>query len=320
MKRIIATVGPSLLNETPITKLHDEKNIYRINGAHGSISDIEQYILKIKSQVADAKILMDLPGNKVRTSGFEKGFINLEEGKNFSLSFKQMNYTNFYKHIKIGDTVWANDSIFKFKVIKIDEISSLITFYSYSSGKLQNNKGMHVRGIHENIPFLFDKDKALIELANKYKLSYVGLSFVRTRKDIIEAKRKIDSEITIISKVETKAAVDNLESILMEVDYILIDRGDLSTEIGLNKVPSYQKHIIDKSIFYEKKVFLATQFLKSMEYNPIPTIPEVIDLYNTLKSGIYGIQMSEETAVGKYPVNCLKVINGLMEEINNERI
>lgn len=320
MKRIIATVGPSLLNETPITKLHDEKNIYRINGAHGSISDIEQYILKIKSQVAEAKILMDLPGNKVRTSGFEKGFINLEEGKNFSLSFKQMNYTNFYKHLKIGDTVWANDSIFKFKVIKIDEISSLITFYSYSSGKLQNNKGMHVRGIHENIPFLFDKDKALIELANKYKLSYVGLSFVRTRKDIIEAKSKIDSEITIISKVETKAAVDNLESILMEVDYILIDRGDLSTEIGLNKVPSYQKHIIDKSIFYEKKVFLATQFLKSMEYNPIPTIPEVIDLYNTLKSGIYGIQMSEETAVGKYPVNCLNVINGLMEEINNERI
>lgn len=320
MKRIIATVGPSLLNETPITKLHDEKNIYRINGAHGSISDIEQYILKIKSQVADAKILMDLPGNKVRTSGFEKGYINLEEGKNFSLSFKQMNYTNFYKHIKIGDTVWANDSIFKFKVIKIDEISSLITFYSYSSGKLQNNKGMHVRGIHENIPFLFDKDKALIELANKYKLSYVGLSFVRTRKDIIEAKRKIDSEITIISKVETKAAVDNLESILMEVDYILIDRGDLSTEIGLNKVPSYQKHIIDKSIFYGKKVFLATQFLKSMEFNPIPTIPEVIDLYNTLKSGIYGIQMSEETAVGKYPVNCLTVINGLMEEINNERI
>tara|TARA_B100001057_G_scaffold491399_1_gene581535 strand:+ start:397 stop:1362 length:966 start_codon:yes stop_codon:yes gene_type:complete len=320
MKRIIATVGPSLLNETPISKAHDEKNIYRINGAHGSINDIEQYILKIKSQVADAKILMDLPGNKVRTSGFEKGYINLEEGKEFSLSFNQMNYTNFYKYIKIGDTVWANDSIFKFKVIKIDEIGSFITFYSYSSGKLQNNKGMHVRGIHENIPFLFDKDKALIELANKHKLSYVGLSFVRTRKDIIEAKKKINSEITIISKVETKAAVDNLESILMEVDYILIDRGDLSTEIGLNKVPSYQKHIIDKSIFYEKKVFLATQFLKSMEYNPIPTIPEIIDLYNTLKSGIYGIQMSEETAVGKYPENCLNVINGLMEEINNERM
>jgi len=320
MKRIIATVGPSLLNETPITKLYHEKNIYRINGAHGSISDIEQYILKIRSQVSNAKILMDLPGNKVRTCGFDQGYINLEEGETFSLSFEQMNYINFYKHLKIGDIVWANDSIFKFKVIKIDKINSLITFYSYSSGKLQNNKGMHVRGIHENIPFLFDKDKALIVLANKYKVSYVGLSFVRTRQDIIEAKRVIDSEITIISKVETKAAVDNLESILMEVDYILIDRGDLSTEIGLNRVPSYQKYIIDKSIFYGKKVFLATQFLKSMEYNPIPTIPEVIDLYNTLKSGIFGIQLSEETAVGKYPVNCLKVINDLIEEIHNERI
>ena len=320
MKRIILTVGPSLLNETPISNVHDEKNIYRINGAHGSISEIEQYILKIKSQVHDAKILMDLPGNKVRTSGFENGYIILEEGEHFTLSFNQMNYTKFYKHLIVGDIVWANDSIFKFKVIEIDETIGLITFYSYSSGKLQNNKGMHVRGIHENIPFLFDKDKELIELANKHKLSYVGLSFVRTREDIIEAKGKIDSEITVISKVETKAAVDNLESILMEVDHILIDRGDLSTEIGLNKVPIYQKHIIDKSLFHDKKVFLATQFLKSMEFNPIPTIPEVIDLYNTLKSGIYGIQMSEETAVGKYPENCLSVINGLMEEINHERL
>jgi len=320
MKRIIATVGPSLLNEIPLTSVHNGKNIYRINGAHGSINDIEQYIIKIRTQVADAEILMDLPGNKVRTTGFEKGYINLEEGKEFSLSFNQMNYKSLYKHIKPNDIVWANDSIFKFKVVRIDEDKNLITFLSHSTGKLQNNKGMHVRGIHKNIPFLFDKDKALIELANKHKLSYVGLSFVRTRKDVIEAKELIDSDIAIISKVETKAAVDNLEDILMEVKYILIDRGDLSTEIGLNKVPGYQKYIIDKALFYGKKVFLATQFLKSMEYNPIPTIPEVIDLYNTLKSGIYGVQMSEETAVGKYPANCLNVINSLMDEINNERI
>jgi pyruvate kinase len=77
---------------------------------------------------------------------------------------------------------------------------------------------------------------------------------------------------------------------------------------------------IDKAVYYGKKVFLSTQFLKSMEYNPIPTIPEVIDMYNTLKSGIYGIQMSEETAVGKYPKNCIDTIVGLMNEINNERL
>lgn len=317
MKKIIATVGPSLLHTVPLKDIHTNKNIYRINGAHGTIEDIEKYIVEIKSQILDAKILMDLPGNKVRTENFEDGFIDIEEGKEFTLSFSQTNYKDFFKHLKIGNDVWANDSIFRFTVRTINVEMAQITFHSHSTGKLLNNKGMHVRGIHENIPFLFDKDKALIELANKHALDYVGLSFVRNAKDIQDAKKLIQKS-EIISKVETLSAVNNLNEILEEVEYILIDRGDLSTEIGLEKVPSYQKFIIDKALFYNKKVFLATQFLKSMEYNPLPTIAETIDMYNTLKSGIYGIQMSEETAVGKYPKECLHVINNLLKEIKAE--
>lgn len=320
MKKIIATVGPSLLHSTPLSEVHDQRNIYRINGAHGTIDSIEQYILKIQEQVPDAKILMDLPGNKVRTSNFENGYINIKDGEKFNIDFNQTNYKEFFQHLKIGDKIWANDSIFQFTVDSITHETASMVFLSHSTGKLLNNKGMHVRGIHKDIPFLFDKDKKLIKLANKHNLDYVGLSFVRTKADILEAKKLINKEIKIISKVETSAAVENLKEILSEVEYILIDRGDLSTEIGLAKVPSYQKYIIDKALFYDKKVFLATQFLKSMELNPIPTIPEVIDMYNTLKSGIYGIQMSEETAVGKYPKNCLNTIVELMDEIDNERI
>ena len=130
----------------------------------------------------------------------------------------------------------------------------------------------------------------------------------------------INKNSTIISKVETVSAVDNLIDILKEVEYILIDRGDLSAEIGLAKVPSCQQYIIDKALFYNKKVFLATQFLKSMEHNPLPTIAETIDLYNSLKSGVYGIQMSEETAVGKYPKECLEVISSMIKEIDSEYI
>jgi pyruvate kinase len=320
MKKIIATVGPALLNTVSLDIVHNENNIYRINGAHGTIKEIEDYILNIKSQVADAEILMDLPGNKVRTAGFSDGFIRVTDGATFSLSFDQMNYRDFYKHIIAGDIVWANDSIFKFEVRGVDRKDEKITFLSHSTGELQNNKGLHVRGIHKDIPFLFEKDLGLIELANKHGLAYVGLSFVRTHTDIIEAKKLIDQDIQIISKVETASAVTNLENILNEVDLILIDRGDLSTEIGLNKVPAYQKYIVDKAIYHGKKVFLATQILKSMELNPIPTIPEVIDLYNSLRSGIYGVQMSEETAVGRYPANCINVINSIMVEISNERL
>ncbi len=319
MKKIIATVGPALLHATPLKDVHTDKNIYRINGAHGSIEDIEKYILEIRSQASDAKILMDLPGNKVRTANFENGYIDIEKDKEFSISFNQTNYQEFFQHLKVGADVWANDSIFRFSVKAIDIETAKITFLSHSTGRLLNNKGMHVRGIHENIPFLFSKDKKLINLANKHKLDFVGLSFVRNAKDIKIAKKLIKHS-EIISKVETLSAVNNLDEILEEVEYILIDRGDLSTEIGLQKVPSYQRFIIDKALYYNKKVFLATQFLKSMEHNPLPTIAETIDLYNTLKSGIYGIQMSEETAVGKYPKECLDVINNMMDEIKSEDI
>jgi pyruvate kinase len=317
MKRIIATVGPSLLHETPLEKVHNERNIYRINGAHGSIEDIEAYISKIRRQVPSSEILMDLPGNKVRTANLEESII-IENGKKFTLSFNQTNYHDFHKHLKPGDTVWANDSTFKFLVENIDPSEQKIEFLSHSSGELKNNKGMHVRGIHEDIPFLFEKDQELIKLANKHSIEYVGLSFVRNAHDIKIAKSLVDSGIKIISKVETKSAVENLIDILNEVEFILVDRGDLSTEVGLEKIPSYQRFILDKAVFYNKKVFLATQFLKNMEVNPIPTIPEVIDMYHTLKSGIYGIQMSEETAVGSYPAECLDMIVKIMGEIDSE--
>ncbi|NPA55347.1 MAG: pyruvate kinase, partial [Epsilonproteobacteria bacterium] len=267
-----------------------------------------------KKQIPTAKILMDLPGNKVRTANFEYGFIEIEEGKTFDIYFYQFNYKDFFKHLKVGDIVLANDSIFKFEVKNIDYELAKVTFLSYSTGKLLNNKGFHIRGVSAKLPFLFEKDKGLIELANKHDLDYVGLSFVRDEKDIQQAKKLIKNS-EIIAKVETKSAVENVDKILEEVEYILIDRGDLSTDVGLLNVPKYQKYIIDKALFANKRVFLATQFLKSMEHNPIPTFPEVIDLYNTLNSGIYGVQLSEETAVGEYPKACVDVVFQTLDTI-----
>jgi len=318
MKKLIATVGPSLLHKILLKEVHNDNIIYRINGAHGSIENIESYIQEIKRQIPNAKILMDLPGNKVRTANLEYGFVEIEEGKDFELYFYQFNYTDFYKHIKPGDIVLANDSIFKFEVKEIDTKNKKIIFRSYSSGKLLNNKGFHIRGVSAKLPFLFDKDKVLINLANEYGLDFIGLSFVRYEKDIQEVKKLVKNS-EIIAKVETKSAVENLDSILEEVEYILIDRGDLSTDVGLLEVPKYQKYIIEKALFANKRVFLATQFLKSMEHNPIPTFPEVIDLYNTTKTGIYGIQLSEETAVGKYPKECIDIVFDTLKKIKEEK-
>lgn len=316
MKKIILTVGPSLLYKVPIKNIHRENIIYRINGAHGSLESIENTIKDIRKQVEDAKILIDLPGNKIRVSNLDYGFIDVEEGKEFEIKFHQFNYKYFYKHVKVGDVVYANDSILKFEVSKVDEIEEKIVFKSHSTGRLLNGKGFHIKGINSNLPFLFDKDMELINLANEYKVEYVGLSYVRDKKDVEEAKSLVKFS-KIIAKIETSSALENLTDIFKEVEYILIDRGDLSADIGLLEVPKCQEQIIKKALFFNKKVFLATQFLKSMEFNPIPTFPEIIDLYNTLNSGIYGIQLSEETAVGKYPENCVLLIFSVLDRIKD---
>jgi pyruvate kinase len=210
----------------------------------------------------------------------------------------------------------AKDSTLKFIVENVNEKE--ISFLSKSDGCLLLNNGFHIKKIYEKLPFLFQKDNDLIELSNKYKISYIGLSFVRNDDDVDEAKKLIDSDIKLISKIETRLAVDNINNILKKVDYILIDRGDLSADIGLEKLPAYQRFIIEKANFHNKKIFLATQFLKNMEDKPIPTIAEVIDMYNSFKMGIYGIQLSEETAIGKYPRECLEMIKTIIKEIDLE--
>jgi len=316
MKRVIVTVGPPFFQNVRLKEIHEDYYIYRINGAHGGTQDITQMAGRIRQELPQAEILVDLPGNKVRTTGLEKP-ISVKLGQKITLRTDQVNFAAFYQYLKAGDTMLACDSTLKFEVESVS--AKEIKLASFSEGQLLNNKGLHVKGISQNMPFLFQKDKELIKLANELKIRYIGLSFVRNADDIDQAKELIDKNITIISKVETKAAVDNLDEILNAVDYILIDRGDLSTDIGLEKVPSYQRFIVDKAHFREKKVFLSTQFLKNMEDKPVPSIAEIIDMYNTFKMGIYGIQLSEETAVGKYPAACLNVIKRVLKEIDIEK-
>lgn len=312
MKRFIFTVGPSLLKTVPISKIHKDKYIYRINGAHGSINDIEKYILDIKNQVPNADILIDLPGNKVRTKNIETP-IKLVKNEVFELPNENLNYSDFYKHLKPYMIAWANDSIFEFEVKEVTE--KYIKFLSKSDGLLINNKG-----IHNEIPFLFDKDKQLIDLANNYNIPFIGLSFVRKAENVIEAKNLIKDNINIISKIETIDAVNNINSILKLVEYILIDRGDLSTDIGIEKIPRFQKFIVEKALYNNVKIFIATQVLKNMETKPIPTIAEIDDLYNIYKLGVYGIQMSEETAIGNYIEECINILEVMNKEVAEESI
>ncbi|MDR0842293.1 MAG: hypothetical protein LBP68_02615, partial [Acidobacteriota bacterium] len=165
----------------------------------------------------------------------------------------------------------------------------------------------------------FDKDKALIDIANRRKITYVGLSFVRNTDDIDEAESLIEN-CEIIVKIETLAAVRNINKILAKADYFLIDRGDLSSDVGIENIPRYQNFIIDKVNFFQKHVFIATQLLKNMETKPIPTIAEIEAYYALLKKGVYGFQLSEETAIGEHVKECVEILGRLDKNVYNEGI
>lgn len=315
MKKVIVTLGPSIINNGNF-RIKDESNyIFRVNGAHGDLDQVRENILYIRNTFKKAEILLDLPGNKIRTSGLAEP-IPLQKNKAFTLQSHQTTYSEFHRLIKKGDEILADDSTLRFVAEEVNDRE--IVFISCSNGALRNNKGLHARGINKELPFLFERDKALIAIANELKVDFIGLSFVRTAQDIAESRALLADGIEVIAKVETKAAVDNVNDILRSVNYILIDRGDLSTEVGLEKVPAYQKFIVERGLFYNKRVFLATQFLKNMEDKPIPSIAEVIDLTNTFKMGAYGIQLSEETAIGQYPMECLDVVARIIREIDSE--
>ncbi len=313
---LIVTIGPAVLQAPEkLRSIHESGTcIYRINGAHVNPKDLQTIIDQIRQIIPQAKLMIDLPGNKIRTANLADP-IRLVKGESFNLYSNQVNFPGFYQYVTIGDTVLANDSLFTLEIIEKNETT--LKLLSHSDGLLQTNKGLHVRGIHRTIPFLFEKDQQLIQGAIAANLEFISLSFVRNAADIQEALNLIPntSPVKVISKIETQSALDHLDDILSMVEHINVDRGDLSSETGVLGLPDAVEKIVQKGKKAKKKIFLATQFLKNMEINPVPLLSEVSDLYQTLKKGINGIQLSEETAVGRHPVECVKLVFDMVNEI-----
>lgn len=307
---IIVTLGPSILSKPVLEKIDRYKCcVLRINGAHTEPSAVEETIGFVRSILPKARFLLDLPGNKIRTASLTEG-ICLKKGECFELHPFQLNYPQLHTHLRKGDRVLANDSIYSFIVKKVTP--QAITLESESEGQLISNKGLHIKGINERLPFLFQKDMELIDAALKADIDILGLSYVRSADDVrgiqkmLVSKKKSQPELLV--KVETAEALRNLKGILDVSDSILIDRGDLCSDIGMLELPLAQEKIIGAALRKKRKVFLATQFLRGMLESPVPLIAETIDLYRTVQLPIAGLQLSEETAVGEYPLECIDMV------------
>lgn len=316
---VIATINSHLLDENTLREFAAHgATILRVNGAHVQPHELRRYAGEVRKYLGnDIRLLVDLPGNKVRTGVLGQP-IHLRADASFDLYAEQVSYPRFLNILKCGDIILANDGLLKFEVQDIASDKAVLK--SYSDGLLESNKGFHLQNGSLELPFFFPKDRELIEEAIGNRFDLIGLSFVRNGEDIRFAKEVIgDRRIGLIAKVETKSALANLDSVIAEADHFLLDRGDLSSDIGIEKIHYYQKHVVGKVKQQGKKIFLATHFLHSMTMRKTPLISEICGLSDVLEMGVDGIQLSEETAEGKFPIEALKTVQDVRAFVNGRR-
>ena len=297
-------------------------DVARLNFSHGdyafhqrTINRIRQIAQRLKRPVA---ILQDLQGPKIRVGPIEGDRAGLQAGRRFVLTTRKVlgnheivsvNYQRLQRVIKKGDRILLGDGEIELEAVsfKAEEIACKIM----AGGALSSHKGIHFPQGSLDLPSLTSKDKRDLAFGIEQGVDLVALSFVRGRKDIVDARREIKrrgTNIPIIAKIEKHEALDHIDSILEEVDGIMVARGDLGLEIPPEKIPALQKMMIRKANRLGKPVITATQMLRSMVQNPRPTRAEVADIANAVLDGTDALMLSEESAIGSYPVQAVKIM------------
>jgi len=317
---IFCTLGPSSLNKKFLSFAQKNKvTLVRLNMSHLNIRQLEKCILFIRKN-SNLKICIDTEGAQIRTKTKTKS-IKIKKNKKFYLSKEKGKFCLYpqtvFNQIKKNDTLDIGFSNLKAKVLS--KFNNTIILKSLSTGLLENNKGVYVTNRDIKIKFLTGKDFDAIKLSKKYKIRNFCLSFTNTIKDIKNFKQIVGNARAIF-KIETKRAIKNLNSIFKEADDFLIDRGDLSKEVGITNVPIIQRKMF-KSLrkFKKKKMAVATNFLESMIEKPFPTRAEVNDVYNACEMGATGLVLAAETAIGKYPEECVSLLKKIIKVYNKNK-
>jgi pyruvate kinase len=323
--KIVCTIGPASRSYEVIEKLIKMgMNVARLNFSHGSyeehfqvLENIRQASLKIGQPIA---ILQDLGGPKIRIGKIIKEPIFLKEGSSFILTNRKvpgdeqevsLTFPSLPQKVKKGDCIFLADGTLELKVKEFT--STDIICRVVRGGKLTSHQGVNIPNISMDIPSLTEKDYQDILFGIKNKVDFIGLSFIRRAEDVLKVRKILKEnkaeEISLIAKIEKKEAVDNLKEIIETSDGVMVARGDLGVEIPLENVPLVQKNIIKKCNFVGKPVITATQMLMSMMSNPRPSRAEVTDVANAILDGTDAIMLSEETAVGNYPLEAVETMN-----------
>jgi pyruvate kinase len=323
--KIVCTIGPASRDEAGIEALIEAgMNVARLNFSHGSQAEHAENIQRIRA-IAErlgkpVAILQDLAGPKIRIGDISGEPARLESGKEFVLTVRNVpgdskevtvNYGNLPNEVKEGDTLLLADGTIELTVKSVTPEDGDITCLVVVGGELTSRKGINLPSGSLSVPIMSEKDASDLAFGIARGVDYVALSFVRNGKDVEDASdmmKKLGGSIPLIAKIEKHEAIGNIDDIISLVDGIMVARGDLGVETPLFQVPQVQKMLIQKAADARIPVITATQMLRSMVDNPRPTRAEVTDVANAILDGTDAVMLSEETAIGLYPVEAVEMM------------
>ncbi len=327
--KIVCTIGPASRSPQVLSDLITAgMSVARLNFSHGShaehaavISDLRRLSAKLGRSVA---ILQDLGGPKIRVGPVSGDTVILEPGSFFTLTRRRVSgnanevsisYAALPQDVRKGDTLLLGDGAIELRVARIT--AQDITCRVIIGGPLSSGKGINLPSRSLRLPGLTKKDETDLVFGIRQKVDYIALSFVRSAKDILRAKKLMaarECTIPLVAKIEKHEALDNIDEIVPLVEAIMVARGDLGVEIPLESVPRIQKWLIRKANDSGKPVITATQMLRSMVENPRPTRAEVTDVANAVLDGTDSVMLSEETAIGRFPVESVRMMAKVIED------
>lgn len=327
--KIVCSMGPASTNvETLKEMVLAGMNVARINCSHAD-DENKLKTLEVANEVRkitgkEIAIMYDTKGPEFRNDKLENDKIELIEGNTIKVvkghilgNNKEfsVNHPEALDSINVGNYILLENGLMKIEVI--EKTNDYLNCKIINGGILGNKKSLSVPGVNLNIKFMSETDRKDIEFACDNDGDFLAASFVTCKQDILDIKEILKykkSNMKIIAKIESEEGIKNIDEILEEVDGIMVARGDLGTECPMEKIPFYQKHLIERARAHAKNVIVATEMLESMKNSSRPTRAEITDVTQAVLDGTDAVMLSGETAVGAFPIETVKTMAGICEE------
>lgn len=332
--KIVCTMGPATDREEVLLELIESgMDVARFNFSHGSHEEQKkrmQMLCRLRKQCGrPVAMLLDTKGPEIRTGRFQNGKAVLEPGRQFTLTCRDVmgtdeivsvTYPKLYEDEQPGSRILIDDGLVELVVREVN--GEDIVCEVINGGVVSDHKGINLPSVHVNLPYMSDRDIEDILFGIEQGVDFVAASFTRTAEDVQQIRRLLRAngggDINIIAKIENAEGVERIDEIIEASDGIMIARGDMGVEVPDEEVPVIQKMIIKKVYEAGKQVITATQMLDSMMKNPRPTRAETADVANAIYDGTSAIMLSGETAAGDYPVESLRTMVRIAEQIEKD--